>query len=63
MTVASSVAFDAVFALFVAAMLVLVVVVLTWAIRKDRAGRAAWEARHRAAAEHPERCEGPEGRA
>jgi len=40
--IASNVAFAIVFGLFVAAMVVLAVVVLLWAIRRDRAGRADW---------------------
>jgi hypothetical protein len=39
---ASNTAFFVVFGVFVVALLVLVVIVLTWAIRRDRAGRAAW---------------------
>jgi hypothetical protein len=36
---ATNVAFDAVFGLFVAAMIVLAVVVVTWAVRRDRDAR------------------------
>jgi hypothetical protein len=43
---ASNVPFDILFGIFVLALLVLVVIVLTWAIRRDRAGRAAWVQRH-----------------
>jgi hypothetical protein len=39
---ASNVPFDILFGIFVLAMLTLVVIVITWAIRRDRAGRAAW---------------------
>ena len=35
-------AFFVIFGIFVAAMVALVVIVLTWAIRRDKAGRAAW---------------------
>jgi hypothetical protein len=37
--------FVVLFAIFVVALLVLIVVTLTWAIRRDRAGRAAWRQR------------------
>jgi hypothetical protein len=40
--IASNVAFAIVFGIFVLAMLVLAVVVMLWAIRRDRAGRANW---------------------
>jgi hypothetical protein len=46
----ASLAFDAVFGVFVAAFVVLAAVTLRWAVRRDRAGRAEW-ARRRAAAE------------
>ncbi|MGO8862424.1 MAG: hypothetical protein ACLQRH_16920 [Acidimicrobiales bacterium] len=39
---ASNAPFDVLFGIFVVALVVLVVIVLTWAIRRDRAGRAAW---------------------
>jgi hypothetical protein len=42
---ASDVAFAVVFGIFVVAMLTLIVVVVTWAIRRDRDGRAAWRQR------------------
>jgi hypothetical protein len=56
----SHLAFDVVFALFAAAMLVLIVLVLRWAIRRDRAGRAAWRERTAAASGPPD--EGSAGR-
>lgn len=37
-----SVAFGVVFGIFVVALLVLIVIVLRWAIRNDRRGRALW---------------------
>jgi hypothetical protein len=46
---ASNAAFYTVFGIFVAAMLVLVVIILVWAVRHDVAGRAAWRDRQRAA--------------
>jgi hypothetical protein len=39
---ASNAPFYILFGIFIVALLILVVVVLTWAIRRDRAGRAAW---------------------
>ncbi len=39
---ATATAFFVIFGIFVVAMLALVVIVLTWAIRRDKAGRAAW---------------------
>lgn len=42
---ASDVAFAVVFGVFVVAILALVVIVLTWAFRRDRQGRAAWRQR------------------
>ena len=42
---ASDVTFGVLFGIFVAALLVLIVIVLTWAIRRDRQGRAAWRQR------------------
>jgi len=39
---ASNVPFDILFGIFVLALLTLVVIVIAWAIRRDRAGRAAW---------------------
>jgi hypothetical protein len=46
---ASNAAFYTIFGIFVAAMLVLIVVILVWAIRHDLAGRAAWRRRQEAA--------------
>jgi hypothetical protein len=40
-------AFYLVFGAFVVAMVVLAVVTITWAVRRDREGRAAWVRRHR----------------
>jgi len=37
-----NVVFAVVFGVFVVALLVLCVITLTWAVRRDRAGRAAW---------------------
>lgn len=46
MLTASNVAFDVAFGIFLVALAVLFVVVLTWAIRRDRQGRAAfWQRR------------------
>lgn len=45
---ATNTAFYVIFGVFVAAMLVLVVVIMVWAIRHDVAGRKAWRARHEA---------------
>jgi len=42
---ASNVPFDVIFGVFVGALLALIVIVLTWAFRRDRAGRAAWRQR------------------
>ncbi len=42
---ASDVTFFVLFGIFVAAFVVLCVIVLRWAIRRDSAGRAAWRAR------------------
>jgi uncharacterized membrane protein (DUF485 family) len=42
----SSVAFGVIFGIFVAALLVLTVIVVLWAVRRDRAGRALWRERH-----------------
>lgn len=39
---AADAAFDAVFGVFIAAFVVLAVVTLRWAIRRDRVGRAEW---------------------
>ncbi len=43
----SNVTFAIVFAVFLAALVVLVVITLRWAVRRDRRGRAEWERRHR----------------
>ena len=37
--------FIAVFSVFIAATLVLIVLTLRWAIRRDREGRAAWRSK------------------
>ena len=42
---AGNTAFLVIFGIFVAAMLVLVVLVIMWAVRHDMAGRKAWRAR------------------
>jgi Mn2+/Fe2+ NRAMP family transporter len=42
---ASDAAFAVIFGIFVVALAVLVVIVLTWAFRHDREGRAAWRQR------------------
>jgi hypothetical protein len=42
---ANDVAFGVIFGIFVLALLILIVIVLRWAIRRDRQGRAAWRAR------------------
>jgi hypothetical protein len=42
---ATNTAFLVIFGVFVVAMLVLIVLVLTWAIRRDKAGREAWRRR------------------
>ena len=42
MLASSNVPFDILFGIFVLALLTLVVIVIAWAIRRDRAGRAAW---------------------
>jgi len=63
----SDTAFYAVFAVFVAAFVVLAVVTLRWAVRRDRAGRAEWVRRRSGrdgAGAHPEpRGAHPEPRA
>ena len=48
---ASNAAFYTIFGIFVAAMLVLIVIILVWAIRHDIAGRAAWRERQERAAD------------
>ncbi len=40
-----SVAFGVIFGIFVVALVVLIVIVLRWAIRSDRRGRALWRQR------------------
>ena len=47
---ASDTAFFVTFGIFVVALVALIVIVLTWAIRRDRAGRAAWLLRRQQAA-------------
>jgi hypothetical protein len=42
---ASDAAFAVVFGIFIVAMLTMIVIVLRWAIRRDRSGRAAWRQR------------------
>lgn len=42
---ASDVAFGVIFGIFVLALLALIVIVLRWAFRHDKAGRAAWKQR------------------
>lgn len=51
---AASAAFYAVFSVFVVAFVVLTVITLTWAVRRDRAGRQAWIERRRAQRAAPE---------
>jgi hypothetical protein len=41
----SSPAFGIIFGIFVAALLVLIVITLMWAFRRDKAGRALWRQR------------------
>jgi hypothetical protein len=41
----SSPAFGIIFGIFVAALLVLIVITLMWAVRRDKAGRALWRQR------------------
>jgi hypothetical protein len=43
---ADDVAFGVVFGIFVVALLAMIVVVITWAVRRDRSGRAAWRQQH-----------------
>jgi hypothetical protein len=50
---ATAVAFGVVFGIFVAALVVLAVITLRWAVRRDRAGRREWAARHGAAGAEP----------
>jgi uncharacterized membrane protein len=48
---ASNAAFYTIFGIFVAAMIVLIVIILVWAIRHDLAGRSAWRERQQQAAD------------
>lgn len=45
MELAASIAFSVVFGVFVVAMVVLAVVVVTWAVRRDRRGRDDYDRR------------------
>ncbi len=45
MLLTSDVAFLVGFGIFLVALAVLAVITLTWAVRRDRRGRAAWRAR------------------
>jgi hypothetical protein len=47
MLVAADAAFIVVFGVFVVAFVVLAAITVTWAVRRDRAGRAEWERRQR----------------
>jgi ABC-type branched-subunit amino acid transport system permease subunit len=58
---ASNTAFAVIFGIFVVALLVLIVIVLTWAIRRDRAGRAAWAVRQQQRSEAAEDGDVPPG--
>jgi hypothetical protein len=42
---ASDVAFTVLFGIFIVALLVMIVITLTWAIRRDKQGRVAWRQR------------------
>jgi uncharacterized membrane protein YadS len=42
---ANDVAFAVIFGIFIVALLVLIVIVISWAVRRDRQGRAAWSQR------------------
>jgi len=57
---ASNTAFAVIFGIFLVSLVVLIVVTLTWAIRRDRAGRAAWTARQQQKAA-PENGDVPPG--
>jgi hypothetical protein len=46
-------AFFVIFGIFVVAILTLVVIVVTWAVRHDIAGRKAWQARQQARVQPP----------
>ena len=52
LAVGGGAAFVAVFGVFLAALVVLAVVTLRWAVRRDRKGRAEWVARSSAASAH-----------
>jgi hypothetical protein len=42
---ASDVTFAVLFSIFIVALLVMIVITLTWAFRRDKQGRAAWRQR------------------
>jgi len=46
---ATNTGFVVVFGVFVVAMVVLIVIIITWAVRHDIVGRRAWRARREAA--------------
>jgi hypothetical protein len=50
---AGNTAFFVIFAIFVVAMLALVVIVIVWAVRHDVDGRKAWRARQEARVQPP----------
>jgi hypothetical protein len=50
---AGNTAFFVIFGIFVVAMLVLVVITITWAVRHDVAGRKAWRTRQEARVRPP----------
>lgn len=52
---ATNTAFAVVFGVFVAAMVVLIVIIIVWAVRHDVAGRRAWRARQEGAWHAPRR--------
>jgi hypothetical protein len=56
---ATSTAFVVVFGVFVVAMLVLIVLIITWAVRHDIAGRRAWNKRREAAWQARDKRDGP----
>jgi hypothetical protein len=58
---ASNAPFYILFGIFIVALLILVVVVLTWAIRRDRAGRAVWLKRRQDKATAADRDAPPPG--
>jgi hypothetical protein len=49
-----SVAFGVIFGIFLVALLVLIVIVLRWAIRRDRQGRELWKQRQASTMAPPE---------